>query len=182
MVKTKNHCYNGKHRGDLLEPKQKFVSSEKGIWTPEGPSCLISIHFHLLFSTQFLQVLGSYFRYSTNKRILKMEKDKLIDYDRWRRGEEVCLCSLGVMPLCRKSKAVVIAKKTHWPGQGQCRQSRWQIRHSLASKNWALGKRHPVSCHWACTTDMLINYASIVTIDGYDYTDGNSGGNERGSW
>ena len=67
---------------------------EKGIWTPEGPSCLISIHFHLLFSTQFLQVLGSYFRYSTNKRILKMEKGKLIDYDRWRRGGEVCLCSL----------------------------------------------------------------------------------------
>ena len=32
-----------------------------------------------------------------------------------------------------------------------------------------------------CTTEMLINYASIVTIDRHDYTDGNSGGYERDS-
>jgi len=37
----------------FLEPKQKFVTSEKGIG-PEDPSRLISIHFHLRFSTQFL--------------------------------------------------------------------------------------------------------------------------------
>ena len=32
-----------------------------------------------------------------------------------------------------------------------------------------------------CTTERFINYASIVTIDRHDYTDGNSGGYERDS-
>ena len=103
-------------------------------------------------------------------------------------GEEVCLCSLDrnevcQMALCRKSKAVIISYKRPIE-HGQCRQSRWQIGHSLALKNWGKDICSMLSSghlHWACTTDMLINYAPIVTVDGYDFTDGNSGGNERGS-
>ena len=71
-----------------------------------------------------------------------MEKrDKLVDYDE-EEGEGRGLSVLprsqwGVMALCRKSKAV--AKKTHLPGRGQCRQSRWQISLAL-TENWALGE------------------------------------------